>query len=177
MQDLKKAEKELIESIKSSDNLIVSDALQKIRQSGTCRILPDILQVLKDTENREIEAKIVEVLFDLKSQECAPILIANLKDKEMKEYHNFLVATFWQSSLDGSEYLTDFVQAAIEGDYLVCLECLTVVENFENTFNEEEIIECNADLEEAIPEEENQDKKTLLVHLKEVINKLAFEEN
>jgi len=174
-KDLKKSEVELLEAIESDDPIIVSNAVQRIRQQGNCRILPEILNILSRTEDSNVEAKIVEILFDLKDQNCAAILIEKIREPKLKNYHHFLIASFWQSSLDGSEYLKDFVDAAIRGDYMSCLECLTVVENFDSSFEEEDIIECNADLQEAIEEEENQDKKTLLIHLQEVINNLAVE--
>ena len=59
MKELEKAEKELMESLKSSDQNIVLEALQKVRESGNCRILPSILQLLHDTEESNVEAKII----------------------------------------------------------------------------------------------------------------------
>lgn len=175
MKDLKKTEKELLESLKSSDPNIVADALQKTRKSGNCNILPAIIELLHETDESHIEAQIIELLFDLKEQSCAPILIDAIQNEKLEHYHNFFIATFWQSSLDGSEYLVEFVQAAIKGDYMVCLECLTVIENFDSSFSEEEIAECNADLVEAIMEESNQEKIVLLEQLKNVVNDLPLE--
>lgn len=175
MKELEKAEKELMESLKSSDANIVLDALQKVRESGNCRVLAPILQLLHDTDESNVEAKIVELLFDLRNQDCAPILIEALQDEELEHYHNFFIAAFWQSPIDGSEYLSEFIDAAIKGDYMVCLECLTVVENFDTTFSSQEILECDADLTEAIMEEQNMDKQTLLEELKVIINNLAIE--
>lgn len=173
--ELKESEVELLEAIESDNPIIVSNAVQRIREQGNCRILPEVLKILSRTEDSNVEAKIVEILFDLKDQECAPIIINKIREQKLEDYHTFLVATFWQSSLDGSEYLSDFVDVAIRGSYLICLESLTVIENFDATFNQDEIIECNADLEEAIQDEQNHDKKTLLVHLQEVINELPVE--
>ena len=58
---------------------------------------------------------------------------------------------------------------------MVCLECLTVVENFDSSFSSEEIVECDADLTEAIMEETNKDKQALLEEMKDVVNNLPLE--
>lgn len=175
MEELAKAEKKLIESLRSDKPQVVLESILQIRKSGNCRILPSILDLLLETDDSNVEAKIIELLFDLKSQDCAPTLIEAIQDERMEYYHNFFVAAFWQSSLDGSEYLQEFVRAGIKGDYMVCLECLTVIENFDSSFSSEEIMECNADLVEAILDETNKDKLALLEQLKDVVNNLPLE--
>lgn len=175
MEELKKAEKELMDSLRSSEPEIVLEALQKVRKSGNCRILPSILQLLHDTDESNVEAKIIELLFDLKEQSCAPILIEAIKNEKLEYYHNFFIAAFWQSSLDGAEFLSEFVKAAVKGDYMVALEALTVIENLDSSFSEEEIIDCDLELAEAIEEESNTDKRILLEQLKDLVNGLPLE--
>ena len=59
---------------------------------------------------------------------------------------------------------------------MVCLEALTVVENFDSSFNHEEIVNLEADLEEAIEAEKEKDKMNLLISLRKVVSELPREE-
>ena len=52
-----------------------------------------------------------------------------------------ILTTIWNSPLDYSLYLQDFVKIAVENDYLTTLECLTVIENFDGPFEEKSLLE------------------------------------
>jgi hypothetical protein len=52
-----------------------------------------------------------------------------------------ILTSIWNSPLDYSSYLQDFVKIAVEHDYLDTLECLTVIENLDGPFEEKSIFE------------------------------------
>ena len=52
-----------------------------------------------------------------------------------------LLSTIWNSPLDYSSYLAEFVSLAVKGDFMVTLECLTIIENLEGPFIESSILE------------------------------------
>lgn len=165
----------IIKDFGASDQTIVLDAIKRNRKYGNNKSFKALLDLLRDTDEPLVETAIIEFLFDLRHQSAADVLIQAIQDEEMSFYHNFLVSTFWQSSIDGSDYLDVFVKVAINGDYMVALEALTVIENFDSAYNEHELLELEAEVQEACDNEDNSDKKQLLVSLGDVVRNLPIE--
>ena len=168
-------QKNILKDLQASDPKIVLDAIKKSRKEGNVKIFKAIVETLKNTDEPEIESAIIEFLFDLKDESSISILIDAIQDDEMDYYRSFLVATFWQSALDGSNHLDVFVKSAINSDYMTTLEALTVVENFDCPFNESLIQECMIDLADAAENETNEDKKALLQSFYKVVQALPVE--
>jgi len=160
----------------SNSEHTVIEALDGIRTEGEAEILPTVLELLAETDNPDIEAGIIQLLFDLQTDDAVPYLIDGLNNQRLKHFHNFLISAFWQSSLDGSEHLTLFVTKAVKGDYMICLEALTVIENFDGVFTVAEIQHCASILSEGIDREKQKEKKELLKSMLEVVEQLATEE-
>jgi hypothetical protein len=71
--------------------------------------------------------------------------------KRQAEFHAMkrkLTAAFWNSKLDFSEYLSDFVLYAIEGDFLDAFEAITLIEQFESSISESAVMESQLLLKE-----------------------------
>ena len=60
------------------------------------------------------------------------------------------------------DHLKEITQAACNGDYMVILEALTVIENLEGPFSEEDIFQASTLLQEQLYELPDGDKKELL---------------
>lgn len=175
MAEDSKAVKEILKELAASDPKIVIEAIKKNRKEGNAKTFKALLNTLRDTDEPTVEAEIIQFLFDLKDEESIPILIDAIKDEDMSYYHSFLVSSFWQAAIDGSEYLEEFIQAAIKGEYMTTLEALTVIENFDSAFSQSDLIEYDADINEAAENEENEDKKALLISLGDVVRNLPIE--
>ena len=167
--------KEIISHFKSDDSKIVLEAIKKNRKEGNSVSFKALLELLRDTDEPTVEAAIIEFLYDLKDEESIPVLIDAIQDEEFLFYQSFLVAAFWQSAIDGSDYINVFVKAAIKGDYMTSLEALTVIENFDSAFPQDELVELESDLIEAADEIEDEDKKVLLVSMADVVRNLPIE--
>lgn len=165
----------IIQDFQSPEPEMVLKAIKNNRKEGNQDSFKALLSLLKDTDEPLVEASIIEFLYDLKDEESVPVLIEAIQDDEFAFYHNFLVAGFWQSAIDGSDYLEEFVTVAINGEYMTSLEALTVVENFDRAYNQDLLLDLEADLNEALEKEENDDKKALLVSLNDVVRNLPIE--
>lgn len=174
-QENKKLEKLKINLLSNSESTVIA-AIDEIRLNGEAYLLPTIFELLADTDNPEIEASIIQLLFDLKNEDATPYLVDALNNQRLKYYYSFIISAFWQSSLDGSDHLSLFVNKAAKGDYMICLEALTVIENFDASFNEDEIQECIATITEAIDREKEKEKKDLLISIQEVLGQLSLNE-
>lgn len=175
MENTNKSQELLIKGLQSHDTSVVLDAIKKNRKEGNVKSFEVLMNVLRDTDEPTVEAAIIEFLFDLKDQESVPVLMRCIRDKEFEYYRHFLIASFWQSAIDGSDELAFFVEQAIKGDYMSCLEALTVVENFDAAYNELELADLEADLQEAAAKEKNKDKKELLIAFGDVVRNLPIE--
>jgi hypothetical protein len=167
--------KEIIHQLKSEDEKVVLDAIKQNRKEGNAASFKALLELLKDTDEPTVEAAIIEFLYDLKDEESIPVLVNAIQEEDYSFYQSFLVATFWQSAIDGSEYLSLFVETAIKGDYMTSLEALTVIENFDSSFPHDELLELESDLIAAAEEEQNEDKKVLLASMADVVRNLPIE--
>ncbi len=175
MEEQSKVVKEIIKDLSASDTSIVLDAIKRSRANGNQIVFKTLLNVLKETDEPQVEAAIIQFLFDLKDNESVDVLIEAIQDASMNYYRSFLISSFWQAAIDGSDHLDVFVKAAIEGDYMVTLEALTVIENFDAAYSEHELLEYEADIQEASEKEENADKKALLISLGDVVRNLPIE--
>lgn len=167
--------KQIKTALNSSNKEQVMEGIKLSRAHANRQTFELMLKSLKDTDEPEVEAAIIQFLYDLKDESSVEPLIEALKNDEMRYYHSFIIAAFWQSAIDGSPYLDLFVKKAIEGEYMSSLEALTVIENFDSSFPDDLLMELDIDLSEAIDKEENEEKKNLLISLKEVVSKLPVE--
>ena len=167
--------KQIKTALVSSNKEQVLEGIKLNRTNGNRATFELMLKCLKDTDEPDVEAAIIQFLNDLKDESSVEPLIEALNDEEMSYYHSFLIAAFWQSRIDGSEYLDLFVKKAIEGEYMSTLEALTVIENFDTSYPTDLLMDLEADLFEAIESEESDEKRSLLESLKEVVAKLPIE--
>lgn len=175
MSENSKVIQEILTNFKSSDSKIVLEAIKLNRKEGNSNTFKALLELLRDTDEPIVEASVIEFLYDLKDEESIPHLIAAIQNEEFSFYHSFLVATFWQSAIDGSDNLELFVKVAIKGDYMTSLEALTVIENFDSAYPQDELLDLESDLIEAIENEEDEDKKALLSSMADVVRNLPIE--
>ena len=164
----------IIKDLLSGDNQKILVAIKQLRISGKPEAIHPILDVYIENNDAEIKQEISSLLFDLKLEKATDELIKAISSKKYSEIKPFIISIFWQSGLDVSNHIDFLIKQAIKNDYLVCLEVLTVIENFDATFNEEEINDLILDLEEAIDEDETE-KQNLLLSLKAVLQQLNVE--
>jgi len=85
-----------------------------------------------------------------------------------------IINILWNSRIDFSPYLIEFVLWAGQGDYMLTLECLTVIEQMEGPFQEEKMLDAICLVKDFLsqPSEKDDPKKALLRDLAEHLNRL-----
>jgi hypothetical protein len=164
----------IINNLTSVSNKDVFTAIKQLRKYGKAEAIPHLFYLYKKTEDKEIKDNLISFLFDLKDQSTTPKIIELIAEEDNHEDKAFLISIFWQSSLDASEHLSFLVTQAISGNYMVCLEVLTIIDNIESTYQEEEIMNLEYDIHEAL-ESETEEKKQLLISLNNAIKSLNIE--
>ncbi|MBI2281178.1 MAG: hypothetical protein HYU68_10880 [Bacteroidetes bacterium] len=164
----------IIKDLKSDDKEKIIVAIKQLRSHGQKEAIAEILEVYTQTKDEEIKSQLTNLLFDLKSETAIQPLFKAINEPKYKSIKPFLISIFWQSSLDASEHLNTLVNLAVNGDYTICLEVLTVIENFDTTFDEQDIVDAVYDIDEALDDAEDI-KYKLLLSIKEVITNLAVD--
>lgn len=103
----------------------------------------NLIHLLTDSTNKENR---VEVLKILKEASGIELLIETIASPEAKNVKAALVAACWEANIDCSNYLSFFVRLALEEEYLVAMEAITVIENMSGNFKADEISECRMKL-------------------------------
>jgi HEAT repeat protein len=166
----------IIKDLKSDDTEKVLTAIKQLRLHGQKEAIAEVLAVFIETTNEEVKKSITNLLFDLKKEDSVLPIIKAINDKKYASIKPFLISIFWQSSLDASEHLGSLVRIASKGDYNSCLEVLTVIETFDTSFDEDQIMDAVYDIEEKLDDYEiDEEYRKLLYLLKETVSSLKVE--
>ena len=164
----------IINDFSSTDEKKVFTALKQVRKHGKREAITPLIELLHATTNEEIKNEIASILYDLKDQTAVEEIIVALEDEKYEDEKATLVSIFWQSALDSSEHITTIVRQAITGDYLVGIEVLSVIDNYETTFQETEIEDLKFDFDEAIQADDSE-KRDLLISIRLAMDALNLE--
>ncbi len=164
----------IINDLSSSEEKKVLTALKQLRKHGKKEAIKPLIELLATTQQENIKETITALLFDLKDQAVVEEIISVIDSNTYPSINATLISIFWQSALDSSEHITSIVKQAISGDYLTGIEVLSVLDNYDATFQETEIEDLKFDLDEAIEEEETE-KRNLLVSIRMALDGLNLE--
>jgi hypothetical protein len=104
-----------------------------------------------------------QALLLLKREDGRELLMSAIASKEFRDTRNVLVAACWESGLDFSKYFESFIIIALSGNFIECMESVTVIENMERIPSEELKNLAIQKLEESIKTEN--EKNVLYVQL------------
>lgn len=154
--------------LENGSNADVLRAMETLRHDGDVTTIPYIVNVLVNNHSEDIKNEALHYLFDLKEESALPALIRAIQDPKNIEYQQMLVSACWESGLDCTPYLNFFVDLAIIADYMVCLECLTVIENMPGPFDIA-LLDKAIDKTKEAADEDNEGKFDLLNGIWEVL--------
>ena len=164
----------IINDLSSEDEKKILVALKQVRKHGKKEAISPLADLLISTKNEDIKKEITAVLFDLKDQSVVENLIDVIEDEKYISERAILISVFWQSSLDSSQHIAAMIRAAIKGDYYVGIEVLSVLDNYDQTFQETEIEDLKFDLDEAI-EMDTTERRNLLISIRAALDSLNLE--
>jgi len=130
----------VIKDLKSNDEAFALKAIEKIQKGGDATYIKNLLEALLNTTDVGIESAISQLLFDLKDKEAMEEIMNQLVNPNFSDVRILMLSACWQSGIDLSHRLPDFITIASVGNYMECLEVLTVVENWE-AISDQEMLE------------------------------------
>ncbi len=162
------AQKKIIENLHSNDIIVVMKTIESLRHNGKDKNIDNILELLLRTKDGEIKRAICNLLNDLKDQKSAPVIMCAIHNITYKNILQVIVESCWQSGLDYSSYLSDFINLMVHENYYVALEAFTVVENMIGSFTTQELENNIAQLKMAI-NDSDKNKSYLFVEMINVL--------
>ena len=153
----------LLKELTSSNLTKVKTALDGLELIGNETVIYPILRLLTPTEEHNDKNQLLqEFLCTIKDSAVKDTIINSLSEEEFKPIRNKVLSVIWNSPLDFSEYLDYFVRIAIEGTFMESVECLTILENLEGPFEEEQLMEAQVILSSLKDQKFDVQKSTII---------------
>ena len=166
-EKLSKKLEALLIDLASTNEQTVLKALGKLRKEGKPSTIKAIIALLTHTNSEVVYTEVCSLLNDLRDQKCIEHVMEGIYNAHDNEHRRVLIESLWQSKLDASNYIGIIVDNAIQHNYLVCIECLTVIENLAGPFDDDELFGCINQLNDAAATPT--DKSELLLEVADVL--------
>ncbi len=163
----KKVDTKVVNDLKSSDRGRKTEAIKQIRKDGFTGYLPLLANLYLESDDTEIRDMVSAVFQDLKDTSGAPVIVSLIKDTSNADLRSMLLTACWSSSLDFSGYLYELIEVAIEHEFMVVFEVITVVENFEVLPPEDQINQSISRLKSYVAEKPEKDE--LIYELQKIL--------
>jgi hypothetical protein len=98
-----------------------------------------LISLLTDPANKELKEG---ALLTLKKEKGGDLLLVAIASPKAKDVRHKLVAACWESEINFSHYLSFFILLALDNDYLVSLEAITVISTMEGPFKNDDVQEA-----------------------------------
>jgi hypothetical protein len=161
---------QIIKDFESTDETVVLKALVKVRDKGKTTVLEPLFNLFETSDNEEIRTEIKSILADLKDTYALDIIVEKLRTGS-KDLNEVLLHSLWNSNLNAVDFIPELVDAAKDGNYMIALEALTVIENLDGPFSNEKLTEAQYILNEYF-EEGLDEKEAIMRSILDVILKL-----
>ncbi len=149
----------LISDLQSKDELKIASAIKAFAVHGHATVIEPVVEVWRNGLSVENEALVIDLFQSLKDTSAIEPLMHAFRDSSNQALRRKLVSAFWNSKLDFSDYLADFVLFGVEGDFLDALEAITLIENFETVAPESAVLESQLLLTEYFGQTESRDQQ------------------
>lgn len=153
----------LINDLLSGEEKKIAAAIKGFAVHGDASVIEPLTRVWRTGLSEENEAMMTELFSNMKDQAIVAALMEAFRNPENQPIQRKLVSMFWNSSLDFSAYLPDFILFAIEGDFLDAFEAITLIEQFEEEIPESAILESQLLLKEYFGGSARNEQKDVLL--------------
>ena len=156
------------EDFSSSNDSVIKKALMKTKAKGNEQLIDPLIDLYSSTENLKIKEEIKSIFSELKNKDILEFLLPQLNEgnNEVKE---LILFSIWSSGIDMTDHIPELIEASCSGNYMVILEALTVLENLEGPFNEDDLFQANTLLQQQLYESEDSKEKELIKSMYEII--------
>lgn len=163
----------LVNDLLSDNETIALAAIEKVKKTGDASLVPAILRALASAKDLTIENALSQLLFDLKDKEAIEELVNQLSNSEFASIRVIMLSACWQTGMDLSHRLPELITIACTGNYMECLEVLTVIENWEQITDKEMLENETIRLRSYLSESDTPENDDMIFSILEVMEKFA----
>lgn len=138
--------KNILLELSSTDEKKALKAVKSLESHGDASVIKPLAERLMQNPSEKLQGKIVELLCSLKDTSTIVEVMDVIEDEKFRPIRQTMLSTVWNTKVDFSNYIDDFVAIAVDGDFMETLDCLTIIENLEGPFMEENILESQLHL-------------------------------
>jgi hypothetical protein len=177
-KEIKRLQKveELLKDLNTGEEAKVKQALKGFKVHGDISIISPLINHWSNSKNEIINQEIASFINDLKQTDSAPIIMDAIRNSAYKNIKSALLNTIWNSKVDYSEHLAEFVNIAVDGNFMEALECLTIIESMEGPFKEHQFLDAKMKLSKyANTDRKNDEKAHIMSEIALIIKTLEAE--
>ena len=121
--------KGLIEILNLDNNIVITEAIELLRQEKPFEEAIGLLTAYYDkTNDMPVRKSIAGFMNDLKDQSACIEVIKEIRKDWKPDTISMLISSCWQSGLNYADFSMDLAKVFLKGDYVTAIECLTVIE-------------------------------------------------
>ncbi len=159
---------QVIKDLQSEQPTLVKKALTKIKDKGNEKHIVPLVNLYETSSDDSVKNEIKDILSQLKNTKAIVELMPFL-EKENNRIKELILHSLWSSGFDLTDHIPIIIETSCEGDFMVLLESLTLIENLEGPFIEDDLILAISTLNEKINDCEDESILNLLNSLLSVI--------
>jgi hypothetical protein len=150
---------QILSDLRASDDKLVAHAIKSLEIHGSADAVRPIIDRLAQPLSAKNREDLFELLCSLKDSSCRVEIMDLLNDPAYEDQKLEILTAIWNMKVDFSDYVAEFVEIAVNGDFMHALECLTIIENMEGPFLEEDILESQLHLKNYLESEKKSDQQ------------------
>ena len=149
----------MIVDLESGQEIKISAAIKALQVHGKSTILAVLAKLLLTDLSHKSRGEVMEFLSTLNDSSAIEKMVEIVKDSQFSSIRQELLTTIWNSKLDYSYYVAEFVEIAVDAHFLEALDCLTIMENMEGPFQERHLLEAQLHLKDYLENQEPKDEQ------------------
>ena len=130
-----------IGQLSDASETVFKKALDGLSESGNISIMRPVAEVMFKEENRLRKHLMAEFFANIEQPDAKEAMVDIILEEKNTNHQIELLNVIWNSRMDFSEFLLDFIELAIDGPFEVAMECHTIIENMDGPFDETDVLE------------------------------------
>lgn len=159
----KKKLSQLLLDLKSDSESKITSAIHELASIGDLSTIPVLYELIKQKPGTYLQKQVAKLLSDIQISGAPEVFIQLINNEEDSVTLKMFLPLLWESKLDFSDYLADFVEISASGDYLIALDCLTIIENMPGPFSESQLLEAQLHLKEFMENRSQNDERKMQI--------------
>lgn len=149
--------KQLLDDLTTGNEVKITAALSALQINGDSSVLSSLADLLLTDLSAKNRQETLEFLSTLNDSSTIDGMIELIREQKYLPIRQELLSTMWNNKLDYSYFLPEFVEIAVDGNFMEALECLTIIENLEGPFEERHILESQLHLKDYLEDTDPKD--------------------